>query len=409
MSRLLLICADQVDHTMAGPGIRYWEMAGAMSKHGYEVTLAVPNRPHLSASEFAVRTHGFDRRKTQQMVNECDVFVLQGYVLFFMPFLSRVNKPMVVDVYTPIILENLENNVPLDMAERHRVHQRDLRVLTEQLQTGDFFVCANAQQRDFWLGMLAALNRVNPETYREDRSLHNLIDVVPFALSSSRPRHIREVLKGVWPGIGREDTVLFWGGGVWEWFDPLTLIRAIHDVSQTHPQVRLVFLAKGHPSAELNDALPMAMHEKAVRLSRELGLTDRHVFFGDEWVPYGERANYLLEADIGVSTHFNYVENQFSTRTRILDYIWAGLPMVVSGGDPVSKELVRPHGLGSVVSPGDAPGLARAIIEMVETPNLRQTYGPRFDRIREQLTWERAVEPLATFCRQRRRAADKKG
>jgi len=407
VTRVLLVSADQVDSKMAGPGIRYWEMAKALCGHGFDVALAIPNRTRLSAPGIDLYTHGFDQRRMQSIVASCDVFVLQGYALFYLPFLSQVDKPMVVDVYSPIVFENLENHAGLDLAERHRVNRRDHVVLADQIRDGDFFVCASTRQRDFWLGMLAALGRVNPTSYAQDRSLGNLIGIVPFALPGDPPRHTKDVLKGVRPGIGREDKVLIWGGGVWEWFDPLSLVRAVQSVVQTHPEVKLLFLGKGHPSAELNDALPMTVYERAVLLSKEMGLLDRHVFFNDEWVPYEERANYLLEADIGVSTHHDYVENLFSFRTRILDYVWAGLPMIVSSGDSASEEIVRPHGLGRVVSPGDVAGLERAITEMVEVPDLDASYRPCFSEIRPTLTWDRAVEPLAAFCRHPRRTADR--
>jgi glycosyltransferase involved in cell wall biosynthesis len=138
-----------------------------------------------------------------------------------------------------------------------------------------------------------------------------------------------------------------------------------------------------------------------------MGLYGRHVFFNEGWVPYEERANYLLEADIGVSTHHDYVENLFSFRTRILDYVWAGLPMIVSAGDSASEEIVARHNLGCTVAPGDVDGLAQAIAEMLEMPDLRAAYRSRFQEIRQALTWTHAVEPLARFCRDPRPAADR--
>ena len=50
---------------------------------------------------------------------------------------------------------------------------------------------------------------------------------MPFGLSARPPVHERAVLKGVWPGIGADDQVLLWGGGIWRWLDPLTPIRAM--------------------------------------------------------------------------------------------------------------------------------------------------------------------------------------
>ena len=57
---------------------------------------------------------------------------------------------------------------------------------------------------------------------------------------------------------------------------------------------------------------------------------DHTVFFNDGWVPYAERGAWLAEADIGVSAHFDDIETRFAFRTRLLDYLWAGLPIVTT-------------------------------------------------------------------------------
>jgi hypothetical protein len=58
-----------------------------------------------------------------------------------------------------------------------------------------------------------------------------------------------------------------------------------------------------------NDKVPiMDMTLKARQLSDELGLTDKSVFFLDGWVPYEDRVNYLLDATIAVSAHFDLPE-----------------------------------------------------------------------------------------------------
>ena len=94
--------------------------------------------------------------------------------------------------------------------------------------------------------------------------------------------------------------------------------------------MRLFFLGVQHPNPNVPE---MRMVVEARDLATELGLIDRHVFFNEEWVAYDDRQNYLLDADIGVSTHFHHVETEFSFRTRILDYLWAGLPFVTTAGD----------------------------------------------------------------------------
>jgi glycosyltransferase involved in cell wall biosynthesis len=369
-----------------------------MNRAGFSVTLATPNASKLSPADFRVSRHGFDERKTAPLLEDTDVFVLQGFVLHQLPFLKAVPKPMIVDIYGPLMLENLENYFTFPSQDRHRLHDTTLAVLCEQLAVGDFFICASERQRDFWLGMLAALNRVNPRTYAQDCSLYRLVDIVPFGLASDPPKRTRKVLKGVYPGISAEDKVILWGSGIWDWFDPLTLIEAVGRVSRARSDVKLFFMSKGHPNPELNGALRLAMYARAVQLSKDLGLYNRFVFFNQDWVPYAERANYLLEADIGASTHYDYVETLFSFRTRLLDYIWAELPMLVSAGDSMGEEVVRRYGLGEVVPCQDVEGMSQAILRLADTPNLRAYYHPRFAGIRDQFQWDRAVAPLIRFC-----------
>ena len=135
------------------------------------------------------------------------------------------------------------------------------------------------------------------------------------------------------------------------------------------------------------------------------GLTGRVVFFND-WVPYQERGAYLLEADLGVSLHFAHVETRFSFRTRLLDYLWAGLPMVVTQGDTIS-EWVQQHNLGRVVQPGDVDSVRDALLEMLDLPTFRAQAEARFAPLRDELRWANVVEPLAGFCAQPHFSADR--
>src|SRR5206468_11661898 len=143
-------------------------------------------------------------------------------------------------------------------------------------------VCASEKQRDYWLGMLAANNRINPHEYDADPTMRDLIDVVPFGVPAEPPRPTGRALKGAYSGIGENDRVILWGGGIWEWFDPLTLIRAVHQIRDTHPEVKLFFMGVKHPNPLVPD---MDMTARAMALAEELGLTGSAVFFND-WVPY---------------------------------------------------------------------------------------------------------------------------
>jgi len=411
LTAVLLISNDVIGEKMAGPGIRSWEFAKALSGN-FQVTLAVPNRDHPAGDGFVVSSYAQDEGRLRELASAAGVIVFQGFILHSFPFLAELNVPLVVDVYDPFVLENMPIHAHEAMLERERIHGSDLAVLNSQLWAGDFFLCASEKQRDFWLGMLLALNRVNPYTYDDDETLRRLIDVVPFGLPSSPPEHTRQVLKPppssppIWEGkrggIGQDDKVVLWGGGIWDWFDPCTLIRAMANIVAHRHDVKLFFMGIRHP----NPLIPrMRATGQAIQLSQDLGLYDEFVFFND-WVPYEERQNYLLEADVGVSLHLDHLETRFSFRTRLLDYLWAGLPIVTTRGDAMS-ELVEQHHLGKVVDYEDVGQVAEALLELLDTPNLREVYRPGFEEVRGQFTWERAVEPLARFCAYPRLAPDK--
>jgi glycosyltransferase involved in cell wall biosynthesis len=131
-------------------------------------------------------------------------------------------------------------------------------------------------------------------------------------------------------------------------------------------------------------------------LAASLGVADRAVFFNDSWVDYADRQNYLLEADAGVSTHFSHVETTFSFRTRILDYLWAGLPMVVTDGDHFA-DLIRAEGLGLVVDAEDVGQLADALERVLFDEEFAAEARENIARVRERYYWATALAPLVEF------------
>ncbi len=395
--QILIVTHDVVDENMAGPAIRCWEFARVLSRQAH-VTLATPFPTSLSPGAFDLIQ--YDAHRLEELAAAGDVIILSTYTLWRYPFLSAVSAPLVVDLYDPFLLESLPLLADRPDTERRHRHSNALDALTDLLLWGDFFLCASERQRDYWLGWLNALDRINPLTYDDDPTLRRLIDVVAFGLPDTPLQHTRAVLKGVRPGIAPTDHVLLWAGGVYNWFDPLTLIRAMAQVAAHRDDVKLLFLGTSHPNPEVE---PMAMAERAVALSQELGLYERCVFFND-WTPYNERQNYLLEADAGVSLHFAHLETHFSFRTRLLDHLWAGLPTIVTRGD-VLADLVEQHGLGWVVGYEDVEGVAAAILESTDHP--RAEFQARFAAVTPQLRWEVTMQPLLTFCREPHPAADR--
>lgn len=401
-TRVLIVTGDPIGAKLAGPAIRAWNMAAALAPQhqvrlltlaGYEPVEA----PFEIARVIAGDDQGFGRHEEW-----ADVIIFQGVAMAVFDSLKRSTKVIVADIYDPMHLEHLEQGRAHGFVEWTRTVADATDILNEQLERGDFFLAASERQRSFYLGQLAALGRLNPSTYESDPDLRNLIDVVPFGLPAAPPVHDRDVLRGVVPGIAADDRIILWGGGLYDWFDPETLIRAVAALAVRRPGVRLYFQGTKHPHPGVPE-MPVVARSRA--LAAELGVLGKNVFFNDSWVDYADRQNYLLEADAGVSTHFSHIETTYSFRTRILDYLWAELPMVVTDGDHFA-ELVRTEGLGVVVPPEDADALSAALERVLFDEEFAQAARERIQVVRQSYRWDRVLEPLVRFVADPRRAPD---
>jgi glycosyltransferase involved in cell wall biosynthesis len=330
----------------------------------------------------------------ERLVTTHDVVIAFGYLLREHPVIRKAHY-LVMDLYDPFLLENLLMHDDLPMSRREAVHAFDLGVLTEQLRRADFFVCASDRQRDFWLGALSIANRVSPQAYADDPTLRRLVDVVPFGLPSKPPTADGPGIRRATGPIGPQDIVVLWGGGIWNWFDPLTAIEAIAALRDEVPELRLYFMGLRHPNPDLPQ---MEMARRAVALAGERGLLDRSVFFRDGWVPYDERQNYLVDADIGISLHFDHVETRYSYRTRLLDYLWAGLPTISTGGDVLSDEIAG-TGAGISVSQGNVGEVGEALRQLARDAPRRRAMRERARVLAADHTWQRAAMPLLEYCR----------
>ncbi|WP_019855402.1 glycosyltransferase [Actinopolyspora mortivallis] len=401
--RIVVITGDAVTERMAGPAIRAWHTAELLAEE-HEVRLVSTNeRVHTHQGRFCVLRA--DVRELAGHVEWADVVVLQGHALEMVPALKRADsdKIVVCDIYDPMHLELLEQGRDTDEQRRHADLRGATEVLNAQLRRGDFFLCASQRQRHFWLGHLAALGRITPRIYDTDPTMRSLISVAPFGLPAAPPRRTGPGIRGEHTGIGAEDRIVLWAGGVYSWFDPLTLLRAVHRLSERRKNPRLFFLGMNHPNPEVPE---MGMADRTRELAEELDLVDRHVFFNEGWVPYRHRQNHLLDADCGVTTHFEHVETTFSFRTRMLDYLWAGLPVVTTEGDSFA-DLVREEGIGLVVPAESPEELAEALDRVLYDEDFAARCRERLAEVRERFTWESVLAPLTEFCRDPRPAPDR--
>lgn len=388
MNRVVVFSPDAVpagDVLAAGPGVRYFEIANGLKRAGFSVTLAVPADTISSGQKISSVT-AWTVKNIGEIIADADAVILpqvHAALSTEYPKAAPPDLPTAVDLYDPVLIENLglldQNDDSL------RQYAGYLSGVIPILKRGDFFFCANRRQRLYYLGVLNALGRINPLTYG-----YKMIDLVPFGVNELPPEHRKKVMRGSL--VGEKDPVILWFSGIYPWFDAVTLIKAMPVILKSLPDCKLVILGGKHPRSHAPDDEFRAVYELASRT----GLLDRSVIFVD-WQPYEERGNWYLEADLAVTTHKQTLETELSHRTRVVDFIWAGLPMIVSRGDEVGS-MVESFGCGETVAVGNVEELAGKILKILKDVKIRGQMKTAAGPLANMLRWDKVLEPLIEWA-----------
>lgn len=385
---VLLVCPDVVGPEMAGPGIRYHELGRALAA-SHDVTLAAPIGSSSLPGGPPLVTYDRSRRSTLLgLIRRADVVVSPPLPPHLVAPASREGRLWIVDFYDPEPFEGLEYQLARPRFERKARDVLRIDRIVFAARAGGAFICASERQRDMWLGFLAACRRLDSDAYAHDRELRSLVEIVPFGLPDEPPEPATEpFLRGaVFPPDAR---VIVWNGGLWDWFDPLTVLRAVSLLRRDDPAWRIAFLGTGRPGREVG----MSMAAAARELADELDLVGSGAaYFHAGWTPYASRGAALLECNIGVTAHLPTLEARFAHRSRMLDLLWAGLPIVCSTGDEWADRVAKDR-LGEVAPPGDPEALAGALRRVVS--NGRGVYAEQIRKTASDHRWSRVAEPLA--------------
>ena len=394
--QILLITLEPIANQMAGPAIRTCELGKQLAKH-FAVTIFSPYQAnHISPTIYnpCQLELGISQKSLLQLAKQQDILIIQANVLKQYPQLANLNKFLVVDLYDPFLFNihiQYANYPPAIASASFRLMHK---LLEKHMLAADFTICASERQRDYWLGRFCALGKINPALHNFDPSLRKLIDVVPFGLPENPPQIKGDGPRSIFAKIQKEDPLLLWAGGIWDWLDPLTVIKAIAILKNKFPNIRLVFMGRKSPNPQVED---MRMSKSAEDLARELNILDENVFFCSDWISYEQRASFLLEANIGVSAHFDLPETRFSFRTRLLDYFWAQLPVLTTTGDELA-DLVTTSKAGFALNYQDINGWVDTITQLLIDQELQKRCRLGTKELAQRFTWHHAAQALINYC-----------
>lgn len=364
---------DVVGERMAGPGIRAWHLASELAKHFETILIAKSERggqailPARGTAEEQTRLSVLHHASAEARaaLRNADVLIGQPARGFGK---RRREQRIVYDLFDPTVLElrELYGNAP---SLRQRVHlAAEWWRLSEALMRADLLMCAAAKQREF---------------YAQLQSSDTGWIEVPFGVDLSETRVCAKP----------KDNIVVWGGGVWEWLDPMSAVEAIVRVNEEGLRAKLLFLGRVRPNVSVID------RRRDDRFERLLARGGPHVSANEDWVPYRERLAWLRAAKIAIMLHRRTGEADYSIRTRLFDAIAAGIPVIASAGG-FAAELVEREGLGIVVPPGDAGAVAVAIRRLLTDDEIYSASVQSLERIRPRFAWEVVTRPLVSAIMQ---------
>ncbi len=379
MRRVALLSSEPIRPAMGGIGIRYLELARRLPELGFDTVLVSPAPPEESArcGLDPARVRRFEPGAVAALFADREVAVAQGQLANDL-LAACPELPIAIDLYDPWLVENLHYFATLGLDP----YRNDHATWVLQLARGDFFLCSSAEQRLFYLGFLAALGRVNPERVAADPTLAGLIARVPYGLPEPLPAH-RPLL----PPRGADERRLLFGG-LYDWYDPWTALEALAQL----PDPGLHLLVIRNPNPESTPQRLFAELERRLAARPELG---RRVVALD-WVPAERRFDLLRDVDLLVSPHRAGLETDLALRTRFVEALAVGCPVIASAGGTLARQLVE-RGAGWVVPVEDAAALAGTLREVLDGG---ATVAARVARGRELAAehhWERVLAPLAAF------------
>lgn len=208
------------------------------------------------------------------------------------------------------------------------------------------FSTVSDRQRWALIGELGAVGRLNQWTngYEFATTIPIASETTPYAIPA------RRVIRGV---LADADAfVILYSGGYNTWTDVETLFNALEHI--LHAYSDIVFVSTGG-QIDGHDLLTYARFQSMIEHS---AYRARYHLCG--WVTSADLAAYYLESNVGISADRPSYEAQLGSRTRILDWMRAGLPSISSSLTELAEQIVTAQA-GFAYAPGNVDDLVRCL------------------------------------------------
>lgn len=368
--------------------MRCWGLAQGMTSKDYDVTVAInAGFPvDISSLEGINLVNWQEDESFVDLINSFDIVIasysMGGPMTFIADHISD-HVTLVLDCYVPIYIEVSARDSD-DKITEYANYAVDLTHWNKALARGDYFLCANIPQKHMYMGALGALGILNPYSYQNERVL-----LVPFGVERTihidKPRNPYKEL-----GIKKDDFVLLWFGGLYPWFNIRPLLNAIKRLCSEDPHFKFVLVGGKNPYNSHPDFIKQ--YTDTYGFMEKSKLINKSVYFID-WVDFADRMNWFKNANAVISINNVGDENNYSWRTRVMDFVGGEVPMITNGGDPLSDSLVESNAAINLPDTEEST-LYETVKSLSQKPEILNETRHNLAMQKKLYHWDTVVDPL---------------
>lgn len=384
----IVVPAYSVGSHMGGIGVRAWELAQTLDP-SWPVTVIAKGDSDFDDARITF-TQG-DRRGWVPVIENCDAAVFYDLPdTEIMLAAHRAGKFIISEAAVPIEhlgFDRIRNGTSPDDAYAELVARFELQVLLS-----DHFIVRSEVGLATLVAALSMAGRLAYSNYELSTTVDHLWTWVPIGFSADSAGHAARA-EALQPPVD-----FLWTGGIWDFYDPVAVVRAIARLKAAGQRVSLRFMYKPPPGQRLEEArrLLQAIDDYAVS-----DLVD----FCEPTPTHHERNAVCAGARAAICIGRPGIENQTSIRLRLRDSFLYRLPFIVDKHGATGR-LVESLGMGTSVDSGDCEELATAMSRVTGDRDFYATVSSNLARVRPDYLLDPHVKRLCDNIEGRKKAPD---
>lgn len=393
MSKILLVGYNPPplmgDNKIEAAHYRTWQFLDPLLQDGHQVCLCAgtpdeyliqPTIPEGWRSQLTFVPIQFGQRNWQKALQathdsfepDCVVAVNYSHCLYVTKL--KTSKPVWMDIYGDMLTIMQASTF---RAQTDRGIFTTIGFMKEILRSGDAYSGCSEPQKHALVGELAMSGRLNSQTFGF-KFAHTILPGAPTPEITAIKPPDRTFLKE--QGIRNEDFVLLWCGGYNTWTDVHTLFAALEWAMAQDASIHYLSVGASTYGG------PNTVYDQFQDLIAASQFQDRFHLMG--WQPWSSINQYYRASDAGLNIDALHYETIYGTRTRLVEMMAAGLPVITSLGCELSYFLQSKRA-GLTFEVEDWQELGQHIVY------LAQDKSGRLDLARKSLTC--AMDDLS-FC-----------